>query len=141
MDKIRKKINWLIRLYVFALLLPFGVYIYSTLPEREPKIELVEIEEEPVIIDGIDVESGLIADTGYELVKTTCAACHSLELVTQNRATREGWEDIIRWMQETQKLWDLGESEVAILDYLGKNYAPKKAGRRKNLENIEWYEL
>ena len=61
--------------------------------------------------------------------------------MTQNRATRDGWKDIIVWMQETQKLWDLGDNEPLILDYLGKNYAPNKKGRRQNLKNIEWYEL
>ena len=44
-------------------------------------------------------------------------------------------------MQETQKLWDLGENEDIILDYLAEHYAPEDIGRRKNLENIEWYEL
>jgi hypothetical protein len=54
---------------------------------------------------------------------------------------RQGWKETIVWMQETQKLWDLGESESKILDYLAKNYAPKKAGRRKNLVINEWYEI
>ena len=75
------------------------------------------------------------------MVKGTCSACHSIDLVTQNSATREGWKDLIVWMQKTQKLWDLGDNEALILDYLEKNYAPKEQGRRAPLKDIEWYEL
>lgn len=93
------------------------------------------------IVDGKDVATGLLADQHYQLVKANCTNCHSAQLITQNRATREGWESMIRWMQRTQKLWDLGENEVLILDYLSKNYAPEATGRRKNLEEIDWYVL
>jgi hypothetical protein len=45
-------------------------------------------------------------------------------------------------MQQKQKLWDLGESESKILDYLAKNYPPsEKVNRRAALKNIEWYKL
>jgi hypothetical protein len=100
-----------------------------------------EEKEDTSIKNGIDVETGLIVDEGYKLVRQQCANCHSLELVTQNRASRAGWEENIRWMQETQGLWDLGALEKPILDYLSKNYGPKKSGRRANLKNIEWYDL
>jgi len=64
-------------------------------------------------------------------------------LVTQNRATREGWKEMIIWMQATQGLQDLGENEKPILDYLAKHYAPEELGRRANLnvDEIEWYIL
>lgn len=88
-----------------------------------------------------DAETGFVINAGWELVKANCTGCHSAALVTQNRASREGWQGMIRWMQRTQKLWDLGENEDAILDYLAKNYAPDKKGRRENLKDIEWYEL
>ena len=106
----------------------------------ETDLPIIEIDSAD-IVDGIHVPTGLIADDGFEYVMTNCGACHSYELVTQNRMTREGWKDIIVWMQETQKLWDLGEQEPIILDYLAKNYAPTNTGRRKNLENVEWYKL
>lgn len=93
------------------------------------------------IEDGIDVASGFVADGDYMLVKTNCTACHSSQLVLQNRATREGWEEMIIWMQETQKLWDLGENQDKILDYLATHYAPEKEGRRRNLVVQEWYEI
>lgn len=75
------------------------------------------------------------------LVIANCTGCHSGKLVTQNRATREGWTNMIRWMQRTQNLKDLGADEQKILDYLTKNYAPTEQGRRANLEVKEWYNL
>jgi len=50
---------------------------------------------------------------------------------------------MIRWMQETQNLPDLGEKEAPILDYLAEHYAPEDTGRRPNLDlaSIEWYIL
>ncbi len=93
------------------------------------------------IENGIHTPTGLIVDDGVDLVIRTCGACHSLDLVTQNKADRKGWKDIIVWMQETQGLWDLGATEDVILTYLAKNYAPVDEGRRRNLEVLEWYEL
>lgn len=100
-----------------------------------------EKKKGPEIVDGIHVETGLKEGEGLKTVIATCTACHSAKLVTQNRATKEGWISMIRWMQETQNLWELGESEEIIVSYLANNYAPEKKGRRQNLQNIEWYEL
>ena len=89
----------------------------------------------------LDSISGLVMDEGFEIVRGNCTPCHSAKLITQNRASREGWEKMIRWMQETQNLWPLGENESLILDYLAKNYAPVSKGRRAPLKDIEWYVL
>ncbi len=94
-----------------------------------------------LIEDGIHVATGLIVDDGFQQVKASCLACHSSKLITQNRADRDGWKKMIRWMQEYQNLWDLGPNEDVILDYLAKNYAPEDKGRRANLTNVEWYVL
>ena len=95
------------------------------------------------VVDGIHVRTGFYADPNMQVVVSACTSCHSSKLVTQNRATRSGWETMIRWMQATQGLPDLGENEPVILDYLAKYYAPKAAGRRANLDidEIEWYIL
>ncbi len=95
------------------------------------------------VVDGIHVQTGLVYDKGFDIVRGTCTACHSAKLVTQNRATKEGWTQMIRWMQETQGLWDLGENEPLILNYLSTHYAPENIGRRKNLDmaTMEWYIL
>ena len=89
-----------------------------------------------------DDATGFIIDSGFEEVRANCMGCHSPLLVTQNRATREGWLSTIRWMQETQNFWDLGDNETIILDYLARNYSPPEGiGRRANLKNIQWYPL
>ena len=76
-----------------------------------------------------ELKIGLNAD----IVSQTCVVCHSLQLVTQNRADREGWLAMIRWMQEKQGLWPLGENEDKILDYLSTYYGPTKSFRRAPL--------
>ncbi len=91
--------------------------------------------------NGIHVRTGLVVSEGFNIVKGTCTACHSAKLVTQNRASRQGWKDMIRWMQQSQGLWDLGENEKMILDYLARHYAPEAVGRRKPAEVQEWYLL
>lgn len=100
----------------------------------EPAVALIT---DPVIV----AEGDFIEDEHKLLVVANCTGCHSGKLVTQNRATREGWTNMIRWMQRTQNLKDLGPDEQKILDYLTKNYAPAEQGRRANLEVEEWYEL
>ena len=100
-----------------------------------------EVDAEDLIENGIHVSSGLIVDEGYELVLNTCSGCHSLKLVTQNKGNKADWKEVIVWMQETQKLWDLGSTEGPIVNYLAKNYGPVESSRRANLENIVWYEL
>lgn len=91
----------------------------------------------------IDTASGLIIDQHLEMVVAQCATvCHSSQLIRANRFTRDGWQQKIRWMQANHNLWELGEAEKIILDYLEKNYAPTKSvARRAPLRDIEWYEL
>ncbi|MGR9109044.1 MAG: hypothetical protein ACU843_19190 [Gammaproteobacteria bacterium] len=79
---------------------------------------------------------------GYRTVMQECTICHSEKLITQNRASREGWTDTLRWMQKNQGLRNFtSEEEKVILDYLAANYAPKVVGRRPPLVVREWYVL
>lgn len=79
---------------------------------------------------------------GIRTVQRECTRCHSEKLITQNRASREGWLEIIQWMQETQNLrrFSVAEEKI-ILDYLASNYAPESFGRRGPLVIREWYVL
>jgi len=67
------------------------------------------------VVNGIHVQTGLVYDEGFDIVRAACTACHSAKLVTQNRATEEG----------------------------STHYAPEEIGRRQNLDvaAIEWYIL
>lgn len=77
---------------------------------------------------------GLIIDDNWLLVNANCSACHSAKLVTQNRGNRQTWLEIIRWMQETQGLWQFDPTtEKNILDYVAKNYPPSAVARRAPL--------
>ncbi len=112
--------------------------------QKEPIVtaQAVGVEEDmPEFGNGIHLATGLIEDDNVRLIIGNCTSCHSAKMVTQNRATRDGWKAMIKWMQETQGLWDLGDNEPLILDYLAKHYAPNKQGRRAPLTNIAWYEL
>lgn len=86
------------------------------------------------LADEVDAATGLVIDRGWELVRANCIACHSLRLVTAQRATRQTWLDLIRWMQRTQNLWQLAaEDEASMLDYLAKHYHPEPSRRRAAL--------
>ena len=127
-----------------VLLLSVGLFwlaavrpeIFEAAPESE------ELSEAPLIQASTDNAQELFAAGEHRLlVIANCTGCHSGKLVTQNRATREGWRNMIRWMQETQNLKDLGMDEEKILDYLSTNYAPAEQGRRQNLNVEKWYAL
>jgi hypothetical protein len=79
----------------------------------------------------IDPATGLRLAPGWEDVRAHCGGCHSHALLTQQRASRQTWLDMIRWMQATQNLWQLQpDVETRILDYLAANYAPQPHRRR-----------
>ena len=73
---------------------------------------------------GADTASGLKKDplNTWLKVKGHCTACHSADLVIQNRMNRTSWLATIRWMQKEQGLWPLGDDESLILDYLALYY-------------------
>ncbi len=99
------------------------------------------VEDEDRIENGIHVRTGLKDAEGLMTVVNNCTNCHSAKLVTQNRMSSERWDATIRWMQETQNLWDLGGNQEIIVNYLVTQYPQENFGRRKALTNIEWYAL
>jgi len=110
--------------------------------EVEPEyVTIQESDDFDKIENGVHVRTGLIEADGLMTVVNNCTNCHSAKLVTQNRMNEERWIATIRWMQETQNLWDLGGNEAIIVNYLVTNYPPKNKGRREILSDIEWYEL
>ena len=127
-----------------VLFLALGVFwLVSARPDLfEPAPDQEALTEPALIQASTETDTELFKEGEHRLlVIANCTGCHSAKLVTQNRATREGWRNMIRWMQETQNLKDLGADEEKILDYLSANYAPTEQGRRQNLTVEEWYRL
>ncbi|MDJ1504007.1 hypothetical protein [Xanthocytophaga agilis] len=119
-----------------------GALLMMTTMEFRGKAERNGLTTVQDSIPKLDSTTGLKIAPGFDMVRAQCTACHSSRLILQYRATREGWKERIRWMQQKQNLWDLGENEPIILDYLAKNYGPeKKEVRREPLQPIEWYKL
>lgn len=127
----------------FLIALAIGLGLMSgTLLEKDVTLSRGYINTATADTTKKDVETGLIVDPNLYMVKAQCTSCHSSKLIIQNRFTRDGWKQKIRWMQANHNLWDLGETEKQVLDYLEKNYAPSAAiARRAPLKDIKWYKL
>jgi len=97
--------------------------------------------DDDAIVNGIHVRTGLKDSPGLIQVVRNCTNCHSSKLLTQNRMDYDSWKTTIDWMQETQNLWDLGDNEEIIINYLVTNYPIIKKSRRQQLKDIEWYTL
>jgi len=110
-------------------------------PQTEIVTLPIEDDDFNKIENGIHVRTGFIEAPGMTETIQNCTNCHSSKLVIQNRMNDERWKSTIKWMQETQNLWDLGENEDVIINYLVTNYPPKKVGRRAVLTDIDWYQL
>lgn len=83
----------------------------------------------------IEAENAELKDgVGVDLVRAHCSGCHSLSLVTSQRGDRDYWLNLIRWMQNTQNLWQIpAAQEAMILDYLAEHYDESVWGRRPPL--------
>ena len=83
----------------------------------------------------IDISTGLINASGFELVSSQCTSCHSGRLIASQRLSKKEWVSMIRWMQDKQGLGPLGQSEEPIVRYLAKHYGTSGdlGGRRKPL--------
>ncbi len=137
MNKKRKNYRWILLIIVLVVA---GMALLYFMAEEEVAEEVVP-ESEVSVVDSTSQQSEWKVGDGAALAQKHCTSCHSADLVTQNRMDAAGWEATIRWMQETQNLWDLGEDEDPLIEYLAKNYAPQFEGRRKPLSGVAWYEL
>jgi hypothetical protein len=146
--QVRKLYRSLMLFFTLFVIAGGGIIYYMYNPDGlnfNSKSETVAIapviEDEDRIENGIHVRTGLVEAEGLMTVVNNCTNCHSSKLVTQNRMDSERWIATIKWMQETQNLWDLGGNQEVIVNYLVTNYPPIAKGRRAVLTDIEWYEL
>ena len=144
-----KKVHRLLALlFVLFVIAGGGIISYMVNPNildfmsKSETVAIAPVEvDEDRIENGIHVRTGLIDAEGLMVVVNNCTNCHSSKLVTQNRMNAERWNATIKWMQETQNLWDLGRNQEVIVNYLVTNYPPKAKGRRAVLTDIDWYEV
>lgn len=150
-EEFKKSVKILYHLMMagFCLFMMVGVLMtyyvfdpnFSAFKDRtETATSLKEVNED-IIENGIHVETGFVDAEGLMTVINNCTNCHSAKLVIQNRMSKEHWNATIRWMQETQNLWDLGLNQEIIVNYLVTNYPVEDTGRREKLTNITWYDL
>lgn len=132
-----------LNVYKCVILFFLWLVMMNCSTEDYDNTEKINNDEPKGVKDGIHEPTGLVYAEGFEIVSAACTGCHSAKLITQNRASKEGWIEMIRWMQATQGLGDLGEFEKPIVDYLSTHYSPKHIGRRPNLDTslIQWYVL
>jgi len=138
-DKIFKPVYKVLILICMAFFVLGALAIYFYGP-KQTQVEITEVDPE-LIENGIHIRTGLVEADGLQTVITNCTTCHSSKLIIQNRMGEEQWNATIRWMQKTQGLWELGENQKVIVDYLTNNYPPLEKGRRPTLTNIDWYKL
>ena len=146
--QVEKLYRLLMLFFVLFVMVSGGLMYYMYNPDmldfnsNEDTIAVAPVEvDEDLIENGIHVRTGLIDADGLMTVVNNCTNCHSAKLVTQNRMTAERWDATIKWMQETQNLWDLGGNQEIIVNDLVTNYPPIAKGRRMILTDINWYEL
>lgn len=74
-------------------------------------------------VPSTDVNTGLAVDEAgqWRYVVAHCTSCHSPQLLVQQRLDRDGWSAAIRRMKN-EGLWDLGEDEARIVEYLSTYY-------------------
>ena len=149
-DKVKHNVKglfrkiWLVSVILAIVAAALIYFVKDSNLSNEPDTEIVDM---PVEVDFDKIENGIHLRTGFidapGMIETiqNCTNCHSSKLVIQNRMNAERWKSTIKWMQETQNLWDLGENETVIINYLVTNYPPKKVGRRAALTDVDWYQL
>lgn len=126
------------------LVVLIGLAILTSSFVGKKPVSPIAINTSKAIADTLkkDPETGMIVDKDLYMVKAQCTSCHSSKLIVANHFTRDGWKQKIRWMQANHNLWDLGETEKQVLDYLEKYYAPTATvARRAPLKDIKWYKL
>lgn len=66
---------------------------------------------------------------GRDEVEGLCSACHSIRMVTQQRLSRDRWDELLDWMVAEQGMAELdADTRDRILDYLATHLSPAGAG-------------
>ena len=67
----------------------------------------------------------------WKLVRAHCTSCHSSQILKPLRLSRDAWQGVIKRMQDEEGLWDLGEDESKIIEYLTTYFGPTSASSQR----------
>jgi cytochrome c5 len=81
----------------------------------------------PLMAAGVQTARGLSAGPGADTVQARCSSCHGMELIIQQRLTREGWLREVEKMTSWGAVVAPGEQE-ALLDYLVASFGAESSG-------------
>ena len=71
-------------------------------------------------------------DRAKALVVKHCTACHTEQIIIQNRMNAKRWDETITWMQEKQGLWEIPKTErELIVQYLAKHLGQVDVSKQK----------
>lgn len=86
-------------------------------PAQDPEAEISANEELGGLPDAPGAE-----DTFYQ-----CTACHSTEIIKQQRITDARWDDLWQWMIDEQGMFEPEpETKTEILDYLKAHFSSER---------------
>ena len=67
---------------------------------------------------------GLPAGSDRDAVYFNCTACHSIQLVTQQRMSRDRWDELMDWMVEENGMHPLSAwARTRIVNYLASHFS------------------
>ena len=110
--------------FTSASILLVGVTVFCLADEETAKIDP---------ISGLKID----AEENWKLIKPHCTQCHSERLLIQQQLDRKDWLKAIRRMQSKENLWDLGDVEPKILDYLSKYYGASENSRKHRVRRAQ----
>lgn len=78
-------------------------------------------------VAGIPELDNLPDSPGAEETYYQCVACHSTEIIKQQRITDARWDDLWDWMVETQGMFEPDEeTKQIIMSYLKENFSSER---------------
>ncbi len=99
---------------------PDYTVIFTALPSNN-----VHSSTEYAAFNATDDYFGLPRKGAYEDVANYCGACHSLQIVMQQRATKPRWDYMLTWMSQKQGMMELpADTRAEVLNYLSENFGP-----------------
>lgn len=79
------------------------------------------------VVEGNEEFGGLPDGEGAEETYYQCVACHSTEIIKQQRVTDHRWDELWTWMVEEQGMAEPDEeTKEIILSYLKENFSSER---------------